>query len=381
MLRPMKTNHWAATWMNLAVLAVVTACSADKDTAEPAPELDFSEFDEAIEQYLLDNSLEGATAVVVHRDWGVMHQSGYGAFDVDRVSLIASSSKTISVSVIMSLDDDGLLDIDAPVSDALSDWTSDKPNITVAQMLSNSSGMIGLLNNPLYVPYVCQYLEAGTLADCARTIYEADDSADLIAPDTAFRYGGGQWQLAGGVAEAVSGKTWGELFSERIAEPCGLDTSGYTNQFQTAQLAYPTYFDGDINDLPVSNNPNVEGGMYTSTSDYGKLLLMQLRGGMCDDTRVLSESAIETMQADRIGDVYDGDTGNADLPGYGLGWWVSRDNPGFVQDGGAYGSQPWIDRERGYAAFIVVESTSPVGSALAAQTRPLLESLFDAAAL
>lgn len=359
------------------LVGLLGCASEDGPAPKPMPELDFSAFDQAIEQYLVDNSLEGATAVVVHRDWGVVHEGGYGAFDADRISLIASSSKIVSVGILMRLADQGEIDIDGPVGAYLGAWNAGKPELTVAQMFSNSSGLTSLTDNPAYGPYFCQYLEAGTLSECARTIYTANDVADRIPADTEFHYGGGQWQLAGGIAEVASGKTWNELFTETYVTPCGLEHSGYTNQFQTALLGYPTYFDGDIADLPATDNPSVEGGMYTNVQDYAELLLMHLRGGVCGDNRVLSESAVETMQTDRIGAVYDGDTGNPTFPGYGLGWWVSRDEPGLVQDAGAYGAVPWIDNERGYAAFLVIESSSGTGVALAEQTRPLLNTLFD----
>jgi hypothetical protein len=44
-------------------------------------------------------------------------------------------------------------------------------------------------------------------------------------------------------------------------------------------------------------------------------MLMQLRGGMCGDVHVLSTDAVEQMLADRIGEVYGGETGRglADL--------------------------------------------------------------------
>lgn len=366
-------------WSVMCCVMGLLGCASDDDPkADPPPELDFTAFDEAVEQYLVDNSLEGATAVIVHRDWGVMHESGYGAFDVNRISLVASSSKMVSVGILMRLADQGDIDIDGPIGEYLGAWNAGKPELTVAQLLSNSSGLPGLLDNPIYAPYLCQYNAAGTVSECAQNIYTADDSAQRVPPDTQFRYGGGQWQLAGGIAEVVSGKSWDELFTETYATPCGLENSGYTNQFQIAALNYPADFEGDIADLPVTDNPSVEGGMYTTVQDYAELLLMQLRGGMCGNHRVLSASAVETMQSDRIGDVYDGNTGvDPTFPGYGLGWWVSRDVPGLVQDAGAYGAVPWIDNERGYAALIILESQAATGATLAQQTRPLLETIFD----
>ncbi len=361
--------------------AVLCGCAGDEDPkTDPPPELDFTTFDQTIEQFVANEGLEGATAVVVHRDWGVMHEGGYGTFEADRISLIASSSKMVTAGALMRLHDQGLIDIDGPIGDVLADWGEGKPELTVAQLLSNSSGLVSLLDNPLYGPYTCQYLPNGTLTQCATAIYTANDSADRVDPDTAFKYGGGQWQLAGGVAEHVTGKTWEEIFDETYVTPCGLTSSGYTNQFSISAFSYPASFDGDVSTLPVTDNPSMEGGMYTNVQDYAQLLLMQLRGGMCGDNRVLEAESVDFMQADRIGEVYGGSTVDPTFPGYGLGWWVSRDQPGLVQDAGAYGAIPWIDNERGYAGLIILEDLTTTGSALATQLRPILEGLFDDAA-
>ena len=100
-----------STWSLLtlvSVLALVPAASCGEGTG-PAPELDFSAFDTALEAFLLENELEGANVVIVHRDWGVVHQRAFGSFTLDRISLLASASKILSVGVIMRLHDEGVL--------------------------------------------------------------------------------------------------------------------------------------------------------------------------------------------------------------------------------------------------------------------------------
>src|SRR5690606_36892903 len=148
---------------------------------------------------------EGASAAIVHKDLGIVHEGGYGAFAADRLYLIASSSKVLSAGVLMRLADEGLLDIDAPISDDLADWGEHKSDISVASLLSNSSRLRSLTEDSLYAPYLCQYLDSGSLLSCAESIYTADDADTRRTPDTMFAYGGAQWQLAGGIAEVVSG--------------------------------------------------------------------------------------------------------------------------------------------------------------------------------
>ncbi len=377
-------------------LCGLLGCTNDVGTQEDFLTLDFGQFDQQVESFLTSHALDGASAVIVHKDQGIVHNRGYGAFAADRVYLIASSSKILSVGILMRLVDQGLLDIDAPISNYLGMWGSHKTDITVAQLVSNSSGLVGLADEPTYMPYICQFVFSDTLQNCAMTIYTADDQADRITPDTEFHYGGGQWQLAGGIAEVVSGKSWAQLVHETYRYPCNAPSIGYANHFavgyddsgdnaggtgseEESSTIYPDFFQADIANLPATENPSIEGGGHTNALDYGKVLLMHLRGGSCDDNRVLSEASVARMQQDRIGLVYGGSTTSTKLEGYGMGWWIDRDFPGVVADGGMYGAIPWLDVSREYGALILMEADMTLGSELMDAVKPIVDAAFDAA--
>jgi CubicO group peptidase (beta-lactamase class C family)/ABC-type branched-subunit amino acid transport system substrate-binding protein len=323
---------------------------------------DFSAVSEALEGYVAEQGMNGASLVVVHRDDGVIHQEFLGEFQPGRISLIASTSKLISAGVLMRLHEDGLLDMDAPVADVV-EWGSANPEITPAQLVSNSSGLVGLMPNPFYDPYVCQFDQTTTLQACAEAIFTTtDDDADVAPPDTEFRYGGAQWQVAGAVAEAASGKSWAELVDETYVQPCGLGTLAYTSPFGQFPMDWTVYppFDGDPASLMPSDNPMIEGGVHTTSDDYATLLLMHLRGGMCGENRVHSAEAIDVLHSDRAAEMWDGSaldpmTGIAILSqGYGYGWWTDRDT-GRIWDPGAFGSNAWLDLDDGYGAYVVLE--------------------------
>ena len=357
-----------------------TTSTATPDAEPPSP-LDFDAVDAAVDGFVSDEGLNGAAVVVVDRDDGIVHEHYTGEFGPDRVSLIASASKMLTAGVLLRLDDQGLLDIDAPVADAVP-WGSANPDITAAQLLSNSSGLVGLIEDPTFRPYICQYLALGSLQGCAEQIFTTTEDDDrVVPPDTEFHYGGGQWQVAGGLAEAVSGSTWTELIEATYVGPCGVESLGYNNHFAQTQVlgppgsspfSYPPGFDGDPAALTATDNPNMEGGAYISPTDYATLLLMHLRGGRCGDTQVLSPEAVERMHTDRIGPAYGGPTPSKDLPGYGLGWWVGAD-PSLVEDAGAFGAVPWLDLEDGYGVYLVLERQAKDGQRLARTLRPLVE--------
>jgi CubicO group peptidase (beta-lactamase class C family) len=327
-----------------------------------------------VERFIAEQGLEGAGLVVVDREDGVVYEDYWGSFSADRISLVASSSKMVTAGVLMRLDEDGLLDLDAPVAEVV-DWGSANPDITPAQLISNSAGLVGLLPFPGYAPYRCQWDAAADLQTCGATIFTTrDDDGEVAPPDTEFRYGGAQWQVAGAVAEAASGRSWAELIEEVYVEPCGLASLGYNNhwsQLGTVGFDYPDAFAGDPATLRPTANPNMEGGMYTTPGDYAELLLMHLRGGRCSGGQVLSPEAVDRLHRDRVGAVYGGLAGAGS--GYGMGWWVDVVT-GRLTDSGAYGSTPWLDVQDGYGAYLVLEADAIMGYELSRQLFDVVEA-------
>ena len=368
---------------------LLVACGSSDEKPAPAggDHLDFTAFETELQAFVEENGLEGAGAIVVQRETGVVYKGAFGSFDEDRVYLVASASKIVTVGVMMKLVDDGAIDIDAPISDYVS-WAGKNGDLKLRHFFSNSSGLPGLMADPsapYLANYTCQFLPAGTLRECAENVLTTDVGADAIPPETQFRYGGAQWQAGGGVVEAISGKGWSELVDETFIEPCGLSNFGYAHPAWTADFSYPPDFQGNPSNVAPSENPNMEAGLFTDLDDYAKILSVHLSGGLCGwgagATRVLSEDAVQAMRVDRVAQ-YGGTatldiSGVEDLHGYGMGWWIDRDNPGVFVDEGVWGAIPWIDLNRGYAAFITMESNFPNGDAARKRTQPLLDAVFD----
>jgi len=350
---------------------------------DESPPYDFAAVAGEVQAFVDEKTaVDGVGIAIVQRDRGIVYQQSFGGFTDDRVYLLASSSKMITAGVLLRLADQGLLDLDRPVAEFVP-WPMANPAITPAQLISNSSGLVGLGSNPSYTPYLCQFVyNSGSLQECGERIFTgSDDDADVIAPDTTYRYGGGQWQVAGALAEIASGKSWDELVRATYVEPCDVPTLGYNNHFVqplATQGSYPSEFAGDPANLLPTTNPNMEGGAYIAVGDYAKLLLMHLRGGECDGGRVLSEAAVRRMHEDRIA-AYGGFTGTA-FEGYGFGWWVDRDQPSLIVDPGAYGAYAWLDEERGYGVFFALEVNSAVGTELFVRLLPLVSAAIDAGA-
>ncbi|SVD42557.1 uncharacterized protein METZ01_LOCUS395411 [marine metagenome] len=144
--------------------------------------------------------------------------------------------------------------------------------------------------------------------------------------------------------------------------------------FDPETFAYPAGLDDVVSMLAPTENPSIGAGAYGTSTDYAKLLLMNLRDGMCGDRRVLSTESLGRMQEDRIARVYDGGNAVRDpetwLPtgevwGYGMGWVIDR-GVGDGRRGMAtpFGQQAFIDVDTGYAAVLFLEASFVDGFAL-----------------
>ncbi|MFT4520037.1 MAG: CubicO group peptidase (beta-lactamase class C family) [Halioglobus sp.] len=373
------------------------ACTDAKDTSyveNMQPSYDFSTADQWLEDFVRDEAtFDGASLIVVHKDWGVLYVQSYGTHSTDMVYMLASVSKVPSVSLLMAMDADPDLDfdIDTTVENYLP-WMTAYPGVTTADMLSNTSGIPGLLVvfNGGYGAHTCQYAAPGQFANadnlltCGQTIYETP-LAGTIAPGTAFDYGGSQWQLAGAVAETVGGDSWANLFNKYIAEPCSLDVYEFGNMF-----ANTAAWNGFPDSLIGQENPNIEGGAISNLEDVSTLLRMHLNDGKCGDNQVMPPASAQRMRTD-VGSALGSREWVGDGRGYGLGWWIPLTEegvePSLFQDGGAYGSVTWIDTDRDYAVFVALAEYGNIIAARRGPQRivpeftPVMDEIMDAAQL
>lgn len=326
-----------------------------------------------------------ASVSIVHKTHGLILQRYYGGMDPNHPFVLASLSKTMVAGILLKLEQDGLLEFDGPI-DKYGFARGDGVPVTPAQLVSNLSGLRCSMNHTPDQKWMCLFFPDDDLESCAKKLWAWHQEDQLFSPpDTNFCYGGAQWQIAGAVAQIASGRSWQELFDETYTRPCGLENSGFSNHFNDQSpvfgdwSVYPHAFDPKQS----KGNPNIEGGMYTTASDFSKLLLMMLRGGLCEHGRVLAPSSVERITQDRLKSAADGEIGPGfaveDIlaygRGYGLGWWVDRDS-GKRSAPGIYGSTTWIAPDQSYAALIALRSTGWIGRPLFRQLNPEIAKIM-----
>jgi CubicO group peptidase (beta-lactamase class C family) len=245
---------------------------------------------------------------------------------------IASCSKWLSAALVMTFIDEGRLKLSDTVGQYLPVLSMHgKGNITISQCLSHLTG----INTPPLKENLAKMKQIQSMEEAVGLLAGLPMEAQ---PGTVFHYSNAGLQIAGAVLEKISDKSFGKLFAERIAQPLSMNHTDFGNN----KVALPA------------------GGAFSTPNDYMNFLVMILNKGMFKGKRILSEQSIDEMQVDRLvnGVKIAYSPAEAGGFGYGYGEWIMDKNRGniaahAVSSPGLFGSFPWVDNQKNYAAFLM----------------------------
>lgn len=294
--------------------------------------------------------------LMISRHGRVVHTQAFGNQTANSILPLASATKMPSMLAILTLVDAGALDLDAPISAYLAGRVNvppDKGGVTMRMLMNHTSGISGTQDAS------CLDDRQTTLQNCAQQILNLPLN---YAPGTRFDYGGNGMQLAGYVAEVLSGQNWNQFFAQKVGAPLGLTRFTFTN----------------------TNNPRVPGGAFSDVGDYTRFLQTYLAGGTYQNARIISNRIYWEMQTDQRRNLPAlNNPGGDRLTGYSYGWWhsaadylqsqpVPRTAGPELSDQGLFGCTPWIDFEYNYTAILLVNSNVPTATVIWNEIRPLI---------
>ncbi len=217
-------------------LATPGATPSETPVPTPAPTLPAGpiadalapELIQALDDQLALYKIPGMTAEIIFPD-GSRWSGATGFADLGReleampgtTFVTGSITKTFVTAAVMQLRDEGILSI----ADPLSDWLPDFPNaenITLAQLLSHTSGVFNYFLHPEYNARVFNE------PDHAWSPQEVLDEFVLeprFPPGTGYHYSNTNFVLLGLVVEEATGQSLGEVFRDRFFGPLELDAT------------------------------------------------------------------------------------------------------------------------------------------------------------
>jgi len=331
---------------------------------------------ERLKPFVDQKEIAGAVVLVATRD-GVKQIETVGQADVeknvpmreDTIFWIASMTKPITATTIMMLQDEGKLSVEDPVAKYVPELkdlkTKDgKPgNLTLRHLLTHTSGMAEATQQ-----------ESKAAKTLAELIPAFADKPLQFEPGTKWQYCQSGINTLGRIIEVVSGKDLETFFQERLFRPLGMkDTTFYPTKEQAARIATSYRRNGDklepqgvfvMNGTDVTSHdryPAANGGLYSTAADYARFARMVLNDGSLDGKKYVSPAAVKQMTSLQTPESIV--TGFTPGNGWGLGWCVVRHpqgisamlSPGTFGHGGAFGTQAWIDPQRGVIYLLMTQ--------------------------
>ncbi|MFT7841788.1 serine hydrolase [Saccharothrix sp. BKS2] len=301
---------------------------------------------------------------LVRAAYGVLNRDTGVEATADSVFLIGSITKVFTATLVARLADDGLLDLDAPVTDVLPGLRLPDPGarITARHLLTHTSGLDGDV-----------FTDTGRGDDCvARYADRLSEVAQLHPPGATWSYCNSGFVLAGRLVEELTGGTWDAALRDLLITPLGLARTGTLPEEALLHRTAVGHFDVDGTErlatwaLPRSVGP--AGLVHSTAADVLALARLHLTGGLAPDgTRLLSAAGAAAMaahQADRRGAVEPGCSA-------GLGWfrdeWDGRGSLG--HNGAAAGQRAFLRLlpDEGLAVVLLTNGDS---------SQPLADELF-----
>jgi CubicO group peptidase (beta-lactamase class C family) len=296
-----------------------------------------------------------------------------------------SNTKPITGTATMICVEDGLLNLDDPVSKYIPAFKNQvvraEPGpgrglpmgittvpavreITIRDCLRNTTGLSTARRAPL--SYLNEFRDlipkSGLLISPERPIGSIREMVEALArlplesqPGTQFEYQVG-YPVVGTVLEIVTGKTLEEFYQERILKPLGMkDTSFYLSKNRLDR--FPTLY-RPVNEagkwkLSVAEKPETSekiigprtyfeagggaGGVLSTVADYARFAQMLLNGGELDGVRILGRKTVELMTSSHTGDMVLPIPG----PGFGFGMGVGVYKGGGIPIMRSIGTYGW----------------------------------------
>jgi CubicO group peptidase (beta-lactamase class C family) len=372
--------------LSVAFFAVVVA------TTVGAGEVAFdqsrlAQIDARMEGFVAGHQISGAVTALATKG-RMVHLSAVGKADIengramktDSIFRIASMTKPITATAMMILLDEGKLSIDDPIEKIIPSFKGQKLKdgrpvraVTIRDVLTHTA----VLSRPPSGDFLTKSLE--------EIVDDIGRAPLAFEPASKWQYSSGL-NVAARIIEVVSGESYADFLGNRIFKPLGLhDTTFVLSKDQTSRLAttYTPKKDGDgvvpsthrsvVLDPTVRRTPNPSGGLFSTVADIARFYQLILSGGEVDGHKIISKESIALMTSVQSGDVVTGFTpGN----GWGLGWCVVRNpqgvsrllNPGTCGHGGAFGTQVWMDPQRGVVFLLMIQRTN-FGNADASDVR------------
>jgi CubicO group peptidase (beta-lactamase class C family) len=310
---------------------------------EPAidPEL-VAQIDAYIEEMMAGNGLPGFALGVV-KDGTLAYAKGFGFANVDAgepvtpqtIFQVAEVTFAPTAIAVLQLAEQGLIDLDAPVTDYLPYFTMQDEGadrITVRHLLEHTSGVPDSGDTAADWPSMTIETDDGALERFVRGLA---DTELLFAPGEGWEWSDVGYNILGDVVAKVTGVPFEQYMQESILAPLGMAHSTFLrDEADPKLLAVPHIEDEDgavlvADVVPYSRQFAASNNLHSNVEDMAQLMVACLNLGEPESGQLLPAESFEEMWAE-LNETYMADFLFGQLyptslfPKTGMGWSVTE---------------------------------------------------------
>ncbi len=332
----------------------------------PTPSLDvarLAEIDRLAERALDESDLPGLAIGLTGRDgppavrtFGFADLAARRPIEPETLFEIGSIGKSFTAIAILQLAEEGRLDLDAPVVDALP-WFAmpviGRP-ITIHDLLTHTAGITaGIDGTP----------------EATSQVWALRDRRPGSAPGERFHYSNLGYKVLGLVIEAVAGRPYPEVIRTRILDPLGMAATepAITNDIRPRLAVGYDYLHDDRIGYPGRplvpatwlETATADGSIASTAGDMAAFARMVLRRGEGPAGRLVSEASFARMAGPHAR------TPRGNGYGYGLATLAFGGRTFLGHSGGMVGYQSALLVDPAAGTGAVVLQNGPMGDPMA----------------
>lgn len=330
--------------------------------------------DESVERVAAESGFSGVVrvdregGVALAKAFGLAHRGHQIANTADTQFGTASGAKGLTALTIVSLIDDGQLDLTTTARSVLGE---DLPligdDVTIEHLLAHRSGIGDYLDEDAggeITDYVIP-VPLHELATTERFVGVLDGHPTQFAPDERFSYCNSGYVVLALIAERTTGTPFAELVVQRVCARAGMSETAFLRSDEPSGRAALGYLANNglrtnVLHLPVRGTG--DGGIYSTAADIHTMWTAMFAG------RIVASGSVAEMVRPR-----------SDVPAnsmrYGLGFWLHESNDLVMLEGYDAGvSFRSVHHPDGQLTYTVLSNTSEGAWPMARHLSELLSS-------
>jgi len=286
--------------------------------------IDYAEY--KVKEIMKKNDLPGISVALID-DQDIIMQNSYGYANLEEnilttpetVYRMGSVAKVFTAIEIMRLYNEGLVDLDAPITDYIPDFSiksrfQDNTSITIRSLLTHRSGIPRNGNLPYW------FFDSGT--NILRDLVGSLRNSYLAFPTGyRFKYSNVAYNILGRIIELLRPNVFPYYMRDDLLREIGMNQSSFlaVDVSPSDAIAVGYYNEkGENHPIELSDIISLaSGNLYSSLQDMAEFVRFVFRGGKTGSTQIIANETLQMMFEEHPSTPWDTQT-------MGLGWFTGK---------------------------------------------------------